>query len=345
MIRGRCAAEAALSLGALLASLVFLSACDPKPDPGPSPRAISAGSGGDEAAARRDPVATKAFLAVVGAEKSLAYVGVRSSVRGSEGEARTTASGVRRPDPPERTTRMRISRYGSGRTFLEWDGPVGQTHRWSFRGRFAWLDDPNLLLANYSVAADPAPGPEVAGHATRRLTFRGDRPGRPSLELCVDAATSLVLREEVRDYDGRVWLTNVFESIEYREPDAPPADAAAEAHDDPRGGLDQLHGLPLAVTAPPAGFVRVGGIAGAKGLLREDWSDGLAAFSVVEQPVGGESGVDCPIPSLKDGDVQRRSHRGDTSVAGLFGGTYVCVTGNLPPDDLEGVVRSLARSR
>jgi hypothetical protein len=256
------------------------------------------------------------------AEKSLVYTGEKRTICGEEGEGRAT--------------RMKVSRTVAGKTFLEWDEGDGSTRRWVYESRAGWRDDPDLLFKNYVVSVDPADGPAVAWRETRHVSVRGRRPGRPSLDLYLDKERSIVLREEIRDFDGRLWLTKVFDTIEFREPDEPSASAHAEPLSDPRVGDASASSLPLAVVRPPDGFVRTGGPGGrdADGFLREDWTDGLAAFSVFERAPGERPKA--------EGELTRRSCSGRASVSGVFAGVEVKVMGNLPAADLESVVREMS---
>jgi len=258
------------------------------------------------------------------AEKSLVYCGEKRTICGEEGEGRAT--------------RMKVSRNSAGKTFLEWNEGGGSTRRWVYESRSGWRDDPDLLLSNYVVTVDPADGPAVAWRETRRLSIRPKRPGRPSLELLVDKERSIVLREEIRDFEGKLWLTKVFDTIEFREPDEPSTAAHAESIADPRSAETSSPSLPLGVVAAPAGFVRTGGdgVRDSDGFLREDWTDGLAAFSVFERTP--------PDGAKAEGELRRSSCSSRASVSGVFAGVEVVVVGNLPAADLESVVRELSPS-
>jgi len=288
------------------ALLAGVAACD-----GDAPQTVPADSGAE------------ALRAVVAAEKSLVYTGYKRTIHGEEGVGRAT--------------RMKVSRSAAGRTLLEWGDEGGQpARRWAYKSRFAWLDDPALLLRNYTVEVDPADGPAVAWRDTRHLKIRSRRPGRPSLDLLVDKETSLVLREEMRDFDGKLWLTNVFDTIDYRAPDEtaagePPAEPLAES-----GSADRSAAMPLRVTAPPDGFVRTGGVRSECGGVREDWTDGLAAFSVIERT------AEPAAAGVTEGELQRRACSGRATVSGRFSGVDVTIAGNLPAAELETVVRGLA---
>jgi hypothetical protein len=269
----------------------------------------------------------EALHRVVRAEGTLVYTGYKRAIHGMEGEARAT--------------RMKVSRGPDGRTLVEWSPGEGPGRCWEYRHRDEWLKDPDLLLRNYAVAVDPADGPPVAWRDTRRLTIRGLRPGRPSVELLVDKETWLVLSEEIRDAAGRTWLTKVFDTIEYRVPD-PPSAQAGEPIAAAQGETSSA-ALALEATFVPPGFVLTGrDRAGAA--VREYWSDGLAAFSIVERPVDAES-AGTPEGPAREGELQRRSCTGRAAVSGVFGGIEVRVAGNLPTEDLEAVARGLAPSK
>ena len=290
-------------LAALAAALLFVPACPASSPPAP------------------DDGAT-VLARVIAAERSVAFTGYKRTIHGVEGEGRAT--------------RMKVTRDAAGRTCLEWDPEGGESRCWRYAERRGWAASPDLLLRNYTVSVDPAPGPAVAWRDTAHLTVGSHTPGRPSLDLLVDAATWVVLREQFRDCDGKVWLTNVFDSIEYGAPQSQPAGAEALPDAAP---VRTSTPLPLPVNSPPSGFVCVGRSEVEGGGVREDWSDGLAAFSVVQQPAGS-GGDQAPA-----GRIARRACSGRASVNGVFGGVAVSVYGTLPVAELEGVVRSLGPAR
>jgi hypothetical protein len=282
-------------------------------------------AGCSESPAGREDDAAALLRRAAEAERTCAYVGYKRTIHGREGEARAT--------------RMKVSHTAAGRTLLEWEEGSGPARRWECSTRAPWLADTDLLLANYSATLDPSDGPVIAWRDTRRLTLRPARPGRPSLELLVDKATSVVLREEIRDFEGRVWLTNVFDTIEYRSPTDSASDGAAEHLADVRAADADAPAMPLSVTSAPEGFRRVSRSRDSRDGVREDWTDGLAAFSVTLRP--GPAGP----ASVREGELQRRTCSGRASVTGVLGGFEVVVLGNLPVSDLEAVARSLAPAR
>ncbi len=305
----------AVLLGAVLSTV---PAC---PEPG-APRAPAAAP--PAAVARSDAAGVDALHRIAAAEKSVPFVGYKHATQGPEGESRST--------------RMRVARYADGRTMLEWRGGSDVTRRWSYKSRFAWLKDPDLLLRNYVVRLHDQESRPVAWRPTRRVTMTSPREGRPSLELLVDAETWLPLREVWRDAGGQVWLQSEFESIEYRAPEETP-DVRAEALALPSASsAAEVPELPLAILSPPEGFVRLRRERTSRGALREEWTDGLAAFSVTEATLPAD-------PSRKEGEVQRRQCRGRTSVTGVFDGVEVTLLGTLSSAEMEKVIRSLSDTR
>jgi hypothetical protein len=287
--------------------------------------ALFSAPGCSEPPARVESDAEVLLRRAVEAERTCVYSGYKRTIHGEEGEGRAT--------------RMKVSRTSSGRTLLEWDGCGGPARRWVYSNRAAWMEDTDLLLRNYTATLDAADGPAIAWRDTRRLTLRSARPDRPSLELLVDKETWVVLREQIRDLEGRLWLTNVFDTIDYRSLPASGDESAAEPLGDERTTDARLPAMPLSVTWTPEGFQRAGRTRAQRGGTREDWTDGLAAFSVIL--LAGQAGSE----SGRDGELQRRTCSGRASVSGLFGGVEVTVVGNLPVSDLESVVRSLAPAR
>lgn len=265
---------------------------------------------------------TAVLQRVLDAERTVAFTGYKRTIQGVEGEGRAT--------------RMKVSRDETGRTCLEWDPEDAEPRRWRYAQRRGWAASPELLLRNHTVTLDPAPGPDVAWRDTAHLTIKSRTAGRPSVDLLVDASTWVVLREEFRDCDGNVWLTNVFDSIEYGTPETPPT--AAETLSDAAPARTDAP-LPLAVTAVPAGFVSVGRSEVEGGGVREDWSDGLAAFSVVQRPLSKQG------EAQPAGRIARRACSGRASITGIFGDVEVTVYGTLPVAEIEAVVRSLGPAR
>lgn len=297
--------RAAAALLALAGACVVLTACDPGGAEAPVAPATEASSPEGRAALER----------IVAAERSCVYSGYIRTIHGEPGEGRAT--------------RMRVSRSGTGRSVLEWEAGASGGRCFEYASRFAWLDDPELLLANYRVSLAADAGPAVAWRETRRVSVTPRRDGRPSLELLVDAETWLVLRSDLRDFEGRIWLTTLFETLDYAADE--PTPGGAERVTAPAAAAGRP--LPLAVIRPLPGFVRVASEERPDGSVREDWSDGLAAFSLVQRAQPAASGA---------GELVRRTSAGRASVSGVFDGVLVTVTGNLPASDLEAVVGSLA---
>jgi negative regulator of sigma E activity len=259
---------------------------------------------------------------ILEAERSLAYSGYKTAVHGEQGAGRRT--------------RMQVSRLEDGRMVLEWEQGGETGRRWVVRARHRWIDDPALLLANYDVEVVPGEADrDVAWRAVQQLELRPRHPGRPSMTLLVDAETRLVLAERLRDHDGVERFAWQFDTIDY-EPvplDGDEAEiVAAPEHDE----ADPCE-CDWAVLAPaelPAGFERVGCRKDADGALVEYFSDGLAAFAFRQRPAEDLGGP-------HDGELERRSCSGRSSVSGVIEGIEVLLLGNLPVDDLEAVAASL----
>lgn len=259
---------------------------------------------------------------IADAERTLAYVGWKRTLFGPEGEGRAT--------------RMRVARAASGPRVFEWAPEGTPRGRWAFAEERGWLADPRLLLRNYRLTLDDSPGPSVAWRETRRVRLEARAPGRPSLDLLVDAQTWLVLREEIRGFDGAPWLTHVFDAIEYRAPE--PAEVPDDAEPLAEAPCGPSGRAPLAVTAPPAGFVRAAASRLPDGGFREDWTDGLAAFCILQKDVP-EAGQGA------EGRLERRSLGGRASVSGVLSRVAITVSGNVAAGELEAVVRGLAATR
>jgi hypothetical protein len=300
---------------ALLAAgwALSLAACEPAAAPAPA----SAAPPADAA----DPESRAVLDRIVRAESTLAYHGLRTVSRGPAGASRET--------------RFRLVHHADGRTLVEWT-PVGEgaRRRWSTGSRYAWVARPELLVRNYRVTEDPAPVPPVAWREARRVRIEGRRPGRPSLDLLVDAETSLVLAETGRTFDGEEWMRARFEALDVGEPADPVAAAEGEDLGDACGAEPPAGLVPLAVTALPAGFERLCSRTSGCGAWVEDFGDGLAAVSVLQR---------VPATAGPASDEVRRSRSpGGGTLSGRVDGVEVTVSGNLPDADLMTVYRGLA---
>jgi len=326
--------RAAVAVAVAAAGASF-GACDERaPDaagvpPGPA-LAVDARQAADPPAGSSDAdlASRRTLERIVRAETTLAYHGYRTITHGARGESRET--------------RLRVASDGAGRTLLEWAGnDASETRRWTVDHRFAWVRRPELLLRNYHVRADSASSDPVAWRETRRVEIVGRRPGRPSLELMTDAETGLVLAEMNRDAAGREWRSARFESVEFGAP--PPADTlpAPEALSaDEALSPVPADWAPLQVRGVPDGFERISSGVSSCGAWREDWSDGLAGFSVL-QSRGVDSRRD-PADEEREGDVRRRRWLGGASLTARRGGIDVTVYGSVADDELLVIVRGLA---
>ncbi len=247
---------------------------------------------------------------------------------------KTTFSG---PDGEGRRTRMRVARHPTGRTFLEWESGGRSGRQWVYRSRHRWIDDPSLLLESYDVVPAAEADECVAWRTARRVEIVPRRPDRPSMSLLVDEATSLVLGETIRDSDGVQRFSWRFDTIEFdpaelpgdadeAEPVAAPEDTSVVLAD----GWQRLD-----VVAVPEGFREVASEPLPRGGERVYYSDGLAAFSVLQRPASG-------LAAGSEGEVVRQSCAGRARVTGTFGGVEVEVSGLLlPVAELELVVTGL----
>ena len=289
----------ALAVPLLVAALLSSTGCPQATEPAPDP----------EQQARSEPQPGEALLRrIVQAERTQVYSGYRRTIMGAPGE--------------HRESRVHVFHDGAGNTLVEWGSGDEARTRWRYKSRFHWIEDPDLLLENYRVEFPAEETPPVAWRATRSVRLVGNRKGRPSMTLWVDRETSLVLREQLTDHEGKVRLTSFFETLEL----GPPTDRAVptDAESLRPGGVvaDPEGWTPLRVTRAPPGFKRVSRGVLACGTLREYWSDGLAAFSVTQIPDGGSEEV--------AGELKRSERQGRISLKGVFGGLRLTVSGVLP---------------
>lgn len=324
------AGSRALCVAALVLSLAG-GACSPgRPSPEAPPGVPSApaphtpdvrgaGTGPGAAALRR----------VIEAERTVAFTGYERTVHGVPGRHRETA--------------FRVRRLPGGRTLLDLEprAPTGaapgagadvaapSAAGWSYEGRHAWMEDPSLLLSNYTVAVDDE-APQVAWRPTRRLHIAGRLPGRPSLELLVDQETWVILREEFRDAAGEVRLTSTFESIAFEDPGLGRGDYVGLGEDQAEA-TEAIGFEPLAAAVIPAGFV-LARRRDSAGELVQHYSDGLSAFLIRQRRAS---------PGAVPGEVEHTVRQGRETFSATFAGVNVEVTGYLGTDELETVVRGL----
>ena len=308
-------------LALLVASALSTGACDASTESAAGPPEPAATA---EAAA--DAAGHATLARIVDAEKSLAYHGFRSITQGPRGSSRET--------------RLQVVHTADDRTLLTCAGDAAaQAPRWRSTARFPWLERPELLLANYSVTLDPRPSEPVAWRETRRVHVRGRHPARPSVELLVDAETWLVLAESALDASGAEWRHAEFESVEYGDP--PGGAVTADSADCEPGlaaGDPPDEWTPLTPSSVPEGFERIAVGRSPCGSWREDWTDGLAVFSVLQ---ARRSPSDAAVERRAEGDVTRRRWRGGSALITTRDGVEITVFGTLGSDELLRVVRGL----
>ncbi len=320
------ATRSSLLLPACLAALVVVVGCKAE-----STTDQAAQTTGVTAPVVEAPSFDVLFERLTRAEREVAYTGHKRAIHGERGASRETL--------------MRIAHYSDGDTVLRWGEGEG-TASWCLNERPSWLRDRDQLLSNYHVELDPERGPRIADRPTQRLLIEGRRPGRPTLELHVDAATWVVLRERHVSPDGEVLLISEFEAIVYGDPTEPLPGSDAE-HLLARSGLGSIQTPeeqaavrpegwnPLQLDQAPPGFRRVARKMLSCGSLGEYWSDGLAAFSVQQRPT--RAGDEDEAPD----DLSCGKLRGHNWVSGTVRGVSVRVVGNLTVAELEAVVQSL----
>jgi outer membrane lipoprotein-sorting protein len=164
------------------------------------------------AAAHADPAAL--LRAAEGADRRLSYTGVRTvRAGGRKGE---TEQRVKVWHLAPDNTRVSYLDAVDGSVLLEC-GPG----RWFYSRRrggwrpFEWRSSPSrldLLLRNYRVRQ--LGGGVVAGRPVVLLSVEPRHPGNPSKKVWIDPTCKMVLREEVRDSEGRLIAASAFERFE-----------------------------------------------------------------------------------------------------------------------------------
>lgn len=264
-----------------------------------SPRTTPAPDGGGSALLRE----------VAAAERSVAYVGTKRTIHGPRGTSRETV--------------MEVERAAGGATVVRWNDRV-----WSYRDLPVWLAEPELLLENYRVVVDDEHGEPVAWRPTRLIRLVPRRSDRPSAEILVDREHGVVLQEQRYHADGTERLTKSFDAVEFRAPPAAPED------------LEVLEPRVASLDTPPPTFWRVVGSLpdGFRRVRRERlecgaavdyYSDGLAAFAVMQAPVP---------PAAEDSEPCVTRRRGHESVVAVQDGLRVVVEGELPVELLRQVL-------
>jgi outer membrane lipoprotein-sorting protein len=183
--------------------------------------------------AQADPAAL--LRAAEGADERLSYTGVRT-VRGG-GRKGQTEQRVKVSHLAPDSTRIEYLDSADSNALIECGAG-----RWFYSRRrggwrpFEWRPSPSrldLLLRNYRVRQQG--NGVVAGRAVVLLSVEPRHPGNPSKKVWIDPGCKMVLREEVRDSEGRLIAASAFERFELVrplpgslfEPPTPPAAAAA----------------------------------------------------------------------------------------------------------------------
>lgn len=284
----------------------------------------------------RDPVASGPSSGgagvldhIVKAESGLAYHGYRIVAQG--------------PIETSRQTRLHVVRTATGRMWIEWaregDAPA---RRWQQTGsRFPWVERPDLVLRNYDVVLDDAPAPPVAWRESRRVRIVPRHPGRPSLEILVDAERWLVLADVRRDAAGAEVRSGRFETLTWGAPESgvPEDGGGADFGLRPADGPDGW--TPWTVTRVPHGFERIRGEVCGAGWWYEHWSDGLATLTVSQSQVSGDAPEQSPAGS--ETEVTSRRLSGALALESVRGGVRVTVVGDVPEPELRDVLASLRR--
>jgi len=319
-----------------------------------------------EASAARD---LETLLDVQRAEDELSFAGRRTiTTDGPDGAVTTVLdvagrAGLRRVKfvearLPGGEVRRDLKPFG----FVDRLGSVATGHT-GFMARFA---EPALILENYRLVRLGREG--VAGCPSDRYALAPRHAGRASYRLWVDARTRMLMRFQVIGLDGRCPFDMSHESIAY-DPDwtqvAPPTAASTPPArlDAPlklpwqKVTVDDLRGVEFAAwlpARPPAGFkLRSLEYISLKriGQAVQAWySDGIASVMLFEFPANLKiwqqwRSVLFPAFGKPEENVARRmSHAGGTFINITLGGTEVFIAGQLLPDEMERVVKSLSKS-
>lgn len=258
----------------------------------------------------------------------------------------------------EREQRVRVFHRAPDRTRIEYLSPApgnvlleSGNGRWFYtRERDRWRaiewraprSHFGLLMRNYRVREEGEG--TVAGRRVIQLVIEPRHPGNPSKRIWIDPVYRMALKEEVRDYQGRMIAASAFEQFEL-SPNLPtalfePPTAAVAA--------DPAPALPFAPLRPrylPPGYREVRESAlkrgGSQGIhLR--YTDGLGTISLFQfrREAGGAS----PRKAERDGERStRRPGRADgrPRLGRQIGDLHCRVMGDLHPDELRKLLDSL----
>jgi outer membrane lipoprotein-sorting protein len=302
--------------------------------------------GTGEAAAR-----PAGFLrATLEADQRLSYTGIR--VVRAWGGKEEKEQRVRVFHLAPNRTRIEYLSPGPGNILLESGGG-----RWFYaRDRDRWRSiewraprsHVGLLLRNYRVREEGEG--TVAGRRVIQLVIEPRHPGNPSKRVWIDPSYRITLKEEVRDYQGRLIAASAFEQFELvRDLPAslfePPAAAVARA---PVAADLPPTALPFAPLRPrylPPGYREVRESALNRGPsqgVHLRYTDGLGTISLFQ--FRREPGAAPARKFERDGErPSRRSGRsgGRPRLGRQIGDLHCRAMGDIDPDELRKLLDSL----
>ena len=244
-------------------------------------------------------------------------------------------------DGEEKAWEHRVTHYAGGPTVFERaedpDRPWVQA-----LGRFYWLGDLDVLLANYRVRLTGR-GAEDGRPATT-FVVESVHEGRPSMTFTVDEATGLLLRAESRDWRGELSMRSEITELAI-DPELPPAPEPGRSRfrPDPDPGTEAEGGaaveLPFEPLAPrwlPAGFVEKGryrhSVRGIR--LKTVYSDGLTWLEVTQSLAGPDDG--------ETNVAKKWTHGSRTTLRVVLDNVKVVLVGRLEPEVLVRILDSFA---
>jgi negative regulator of sigma E activity len=200
------------------------------------------------------------------------------------------------------------------------------------------------LLQNYRVRRE---GDDmVAGRRVVQLAIEPRHPGNPSKRVWIDPSCRMTLREEVRDYQGRLLASSIFEQFELvRELSSglfePPTTAAT------RAAAPAPPFPPLRPRYLPPGYqeVRQSGLRrGPSEGVYVRYTDGLGTISLFQfrgQPA--PNGPNDPRERRERGGPWGRSNRVNSQhrLSRQIGDLYCTVMGDIALDELQRLLASL----
>jgi outer membrane lipoprotein-sorting protein len=310
-------------------------------------------------AARSDPA--RLLRAAQGADQRLSYTGVRVVQASDWDEDAERRVQVWHLAPNQ--TRTEYMSPDKGNILLECGAA-----RWfysSLRGGWRpvqWHPSPpylDLLFRNYRVRWQGSD--VVAGRRVVRLSIEPRHPGNPEKQVWIDPTCQMVLREEVRDYAGRVVASSRFEHFELVR------ELPASLFEPPTAPAEHSHPAapPFSALRPrylPPGYqeVRQSGLrrGGREGVFLL-YTDGLGALSlfefrqdnrsapwqhegrVVESEREGREGGGQRGEKEREGPRHRRHGPSSNRFTRQVGDRICRVIGDIAPDELHKMLDSL----